>query len=169
MRRADGDPMTTAIYPGTFDPVTSGHVDAAERAARLVDRVIIAVAAAHHKTPGLSLQERVALVREALRHVPSVEVEAFDGLLVDFAAQHGASVVVRGLRTTDSLSNELAMAVTNRGVNPDLQVLFLPASEDRDHISSTVVRELVASGGDLSAYVSPAIEQRIRAGYGREP
>jgi phosphopantetheine adenylyltransferase len=109
MRRDDGDPMTTAIYPGTFDPVTSGHVD-----------------------------------------VPNIEVEAFDGLLVDFAAQHGASVVVRGLRTTDSLSNELAMAVTNRGMNPDLQVLFLPASEEAvNHRTSMICPCCVVAGPGL--------------------
>jgi pantetheine-phosphate adenylyltransferase len=161
--------MTTAIYPGTFDPITSGHIDVAERAARLVDRVIIAVAVGHHKTPGLTTEERVALAREALHHLRNVEVEGFDGLIADFAARRGASVVIRGLRTTDSLFNELAMAVTNRGMNPDLQVLFLPASEDRDPISSTVVREIAANGGDISAYVHPEAEQRLQERYGRKP
>lgn len=145
--------MTTAVYPGTFDPITRGHIDVAERAARLADRLIVAVAVGHHKTPRLSLEERVASVREALHHVPNIEVEGFDGLIADFASRRGASVVVRGLRTTDSIFDELAMTVTNRRLNPGLETLFLPTSEGCDPISSTVVREIAAYGGDISAFV----------------
>jgi pantetheine-phosphate adenylyltransferase len=161
--------MTTAIYPGTFDPITRGHIDVIERAARLFDRVVVAVAVGHHKTPGLSLQDRVALARDALHHLPEVEVASFDGLIVDFAAHREASVIIRGLRTTDNLFNELAMAATNRGMTPSLQTVFLPASEGYDHISSTVIREIAACGGDISAYVHREAEERVRERYGSKP
>lgn len=161
--------MTTAIYPGTFDPITRGHVDVVERAAQFFDRLIVAVAVGRHKNPALSLESRVALVRKVLHRIPTVEVEGFDGLNVDFAMQHGASVIVRGLRTADDVRSEMAMAGTNRGMSPGIETVFLPASEDSGYISCTVIREMAAYGADISAYVSPETEQRVRQRYGRRP
>jgi pantetheine-phosphate adenylyltransferase len=120
--------MGLAIYPGTFDPITRGHLDVAERVARLFDRVLIAVAASRPKRPRLSVEDRVALACEALHHVPNVQVEAFDGLIATFAAHRGASVLIRGLRTIDNLSDEAAMAVTNRRMIPGLETMFVPSS-----------------------------------------
>ncbi|MBM3220347.1 MAG: pantetheine-phosphate adenylyltransferase [Candidatus Rokubacteria bacterium] len=137
--------MAIAIYPGTFDPITPGRVDVAERASRLFDRLVVAVAIGRHKAPERSLDQRLALVREALAHLPNVEVEGFDGLVVDFAAARGASVLVRGLRGARDVGDELAMVVTNRRIAAGIQTMFLAASEDLGHVSSTVVRALARS------------------------
>jgi pantetheine-phosphate adenylyltransferase len=158
--------MSLAIYPGTFDPITLGHVDVAERVARLFDRVLVAVAVGRHKRPGLSVEDRVTLACEALRHVPNVQVEAFDGLIASFAAHRGASVLIRGLRATDNLSEEVAMAVTTRIMIPGLETLFVPSSADLDPVSSTIIREIATRGGKLSDLVPQQAVDRVREGYG---
>lgn len=141
--------MTTAVYPGTFDPITRGHLDVAERAARMFDRVIVAVAAGRHKTPGLDVAQRVELACRALAHIANVEVDSFTGLVVDFATQRGASVIVRGLRARSDVDHEVPMALANQMMQPGIQTVFFPASGDARHISSTVVRELGAYGAEV--------------------
>ncbi len=147
----------TALYPGTFDPVTNGHTDLVQRAARLFDTVVVAVAAVSGKQPVFSLEERVALAREALADVPNVEVCGFDSLLVEFMRERGASVILRGLRAVSDFEYEFQLASMNRHLDPDVETVFLTPAEQYSFISSSLVREIASLGGDVSAFVHPAV------------
>jgi pantetheine-phosphate adenylyltransferase len=158
--------MTTiAVYPGTFDPVTNGHSDLIERAARLFDRVIVAVAVNPGKGSTFSIDERVALASEVLAGLNNVEVEGFDSLLVDFARERGAQVILRGLRAVSDFDYEFQLAGMNRRLAPDIETLFLTPAEQYAFISSSLVREVAALGGDVSAFVhtkvGAALKERI--------
>jgi len=146
-----------AIYPGTFDPITHGHTDLIDRASRLFDKVIVAVAAKPGKNPAFSLDERLTLARIALEKQDGVEVCCFEGLLVEFARQKGAKAILRGLRAVSDFDYEFQLAGMNRKLAPDIETLFLTPAEQYANISSSLVREIAALGGDVSPFVHKKI------------
>lgn len=151
-----------AVYPGTFDPITNGHADLARRAASLFERVILGVAVHSGKAPFFPIHERVALAQEALGDAENIEVVGFDGLLVDFARKNGARAIVRGLRAVSDFEFEFQLAAMNRKLAPELESLFLTPAEDYAFISSSLVREVAQLGGDIAAFVHPAVEDALR-------
>jgi pantetheine-phosphate adenylyltransferase len=152
----------TAVYPGTFDPVTLGHEDLMRRAARLFDRVIVAVAAGHHKRTMFSVDERLDMVRELAQRYANIEVASFGGLLRDFVVGVGGTVVVRGLRAVSDFEYEFQMAGMNRQLMPDVETLFLTPSDQFQFVSGTFVREIATLGGDVSSFVAPLVLQRLK-------
>ena len=152
-----------AIYPGTFDPITRGHEDLVRRAAGLFDRLILAIAESPSKQPRFSLAERVAMAREVLADVPNVEIVGFNNLLMDFVHEQGAKVIVRGLRAISDFEYEFQMAGMNRSVYPEVETVFLTPGEQYMFISATMVREIARLGGDISKFVQPCVEKRLRA------
>ena len=150
-----------AVYPGTFDPMTLGHEDVVRRATQLFDRVIVAVAAGHHKKALFSLQERMDMAREAAKAYPQVEVESFAGLLRDFVVARGAKAMVRGLRAVTDFDYEFQLAGMNRSLMPDVETVFLTPSDKYQLISSTFVREIALLGGEVHKFVSPGVNQRL--------
>lgn len=160
--RLNTPPVLTAIYPGTFDPMTLGHADLMRRASQLFGRLIVAVAAGHHKKTLFSQDERLEMARElALRH-PNVEVMAFEGLLRDFVVQQGGKVVVRGLRAVSDFEYEFQMAGMNRQLMPDVETVFLTPSDQYQFVSGTFVREIALLGGDVSKFVAPSVLSRLQ-------
>jgi len=145
--------MKTALYPGTFDPITLGHVDVASRAARLFDRVIVAVAGTGSKQPHFDLAQRTALAEEALANIPNCEVRSFEGLLVDFAQQCGAVAIVRGLRAVSDFEYEIQLAAINRRLDAKIETVFLSPAEHLGFVSSSIVREVARLGGDVRQFV----------------
>ncbi|MCW8918107.1 MAG: pantetheine-phosphate adenylyltransferase [Gammaproteobacteria bacterium] len=158
--------MTIAIYPGTFDPITNGHTDLIQRAARIFDRVIVAIAANPKKAPLFTLAERIALVEGALGTLPNVEVCGFDSLLADFAAAHRATVILRGLRAVSDFEYEFQLAGMNRRLAPNVETMFLTPAETYTFLSSSLVKEVAELGGDVSAFVADkvmaALHNRLR-------
>ncbi|MCG9722206.1 pantetheine-phosphate adenylyltransferase [Shewanella sp. Isolate7] len=152
---------TRAIYPGTFDPITNGHADLIERAAKLFPKVIIAIAANPSKQPRFSLAERVALVEKVTAHLSNVEVIGFTGLLVDLAKEQKASVLVRGLRAVSDFEYEFQLANMNRRLSPDLESVFLTPAEENSFISSTLVKEVALHGGDVSQFVHASVARAL--------
>ena len=152
----------SVIYPGTFDPITNGHVDLVERAARLFDRVVIAIAHSEKKTPLFSLEERIVLCQESLTHLDNVEVVGFSSLLVDFAKSQDARCVLRGVRTMADFEYEFQLANMNRAMYPEFETIFLTPSELLSYISSSLVREIAALGGDIT----PFVPQQVAAALG---
>ena len=158
----------TAIYPGTFDPLTNGHTDLVERAARIFDKVILAVAKGQEgaKQPVFSADERVSLANEVLQDISNVEVIQFDGLLVDFVEQQNAQVILRGLRAVSDFEYEFQLASMNRHLNENIETMFLTPAEQYSYISSSLVREIAGLGGDVSPFVhekvAAALNNRIR-------
>ena len=150
------------IYPGTFDPVTYGHIDLIRRALKLFDAVRVAVAANPGKLPLFSVEERVALIRQAVRGLGRVTVEGFDGLVVDYARAHGARVVLRGLRMLSDFEVEFQMALTNRKLDTRVETLFLMPSEEYAYLSSKLIKEAVSLGADVRAFVPPFVAQRLK-------
>ncbi len=149
--------LNIAIYPGTFDPITHGHTDLIERASRLFDRVIVAVAAKPGKSPLFTLDERLALARTVLAGQDKVEICGFDGLLVEFARQKEAKAILRGLRAVSDFDYEFQLAGMNRKLAPDIETLFLTPAEQYANISSSLVREIASLGGDVSPFVHKKI------------
>ena len=156
-----------AIYPGTFDPITLGHEDIVRRAARMFDRVVIAVATAHHKKTLFTLEERLAITREALADLPQVSVEPFTGLVTAFAVAQGARVMVRGVRSMTDFDYEAQLAGMNRALVPEVDTMFLTPDSATQHISSTLVREIGTLGGDVAQFVSPGVHERLLHKLGR--
>jgi len=152
-----------AICPGSFDPLTVGHVDLVERAAALFDRVVVAILVNSDKSPLFTQAERVAIVREVFAPVKNVDVEAFDGLLVDYADRRGAVAIVRGLRSATDTDYELSMSLMNRHLKPSVDTVFLPTAASVAHVSSRLVKEVWRLGGDVRGLVPPAVEARLRA------
>ena len=152
-----------AIYPGTFDPITSGHVDLVNRAAPLFERLVVGVAKSSGKGPGMSLQQRVELARAALADVGNVEVRGFDTLLAHFVTEVGAGVLIRGLRAVSDFEYEFQLASMNRHLIPEVETLFLTPAEKYGFISSSLVREISRLGGDVSAFVPPAVAAALQA------
>lgn len=151
----------TAIYPGTFDPVTSGHLDLIARASRLYEKVIVAVAASSNKMPLFSIEERVALAKEVTADFSNVSVIGFDNLLVDCAREHGANVIVRGLRAVSDFEYEFQMAGMNRRLSPDLETVFLTPAEQYEFISSSMIREIAKLKGDVSSFVPELVNEHL--------
>ena len=154
-----------AIYPGTFDPITNGHIDLVTRAARIFDRVVVAVAESRNKTPLFSLTERVELASKTLGTLNNVEVIGFDTLLVDCAATHGASVILRGLRAVSDFEFEFQLAGMNRSLAPDLETIFLTPGEKYAFLSSSVIREIARLGGDVSSFVPELVRKTLLEKY----
>ena len=155
--------MKTAVYPGTFNPITNGHTDLVQRAARLFDRVIVAIAANPGKAPAFPLEQRVDLAREVLAGLPNVEVCSFDNLLVDFVRQRGAAVILRGLRAVSDFEYEFQLASMNRQLAPDIETVFLTPAEQYAFVSSSLVREIAALGGDVSPFVHARVVAALKA------
>lgn len=155
--------MTTAIYPGTFDPITNGHIDLVIRASKLFNKVIVAVAINPSKEPAFSLAERVNLAQQTLTGLRNVEVCGFEGLLVDVANQKKAKVIIRGLRAVSDFEHEFQLAGMNRRMEPEVETLFLTPAEQFTYISSSLIREISSLGGDVSEFVAPCVMAALKA------
>lgn len=156
-----------AVYPGTFDPITNGHIDLVDRAAQLFDRLVIGVAESPAKRPALDLDLRVQLARDAVAHHPHVEVRGFHSLLAHFVSEVGAGVLLRGLRAVSDFEYEFQLASMNRHLIPDVETLFLTPAEQYGFISSSLVREISRLGGDVSGFVPPAVADALQAQWRR--
>lgn len=154
--------MKKAIYPGSFDPVTLGHLDVIERASKLFDHLIIGVLNNSAKTPLFSIEERVNMIKEATKEIPNVEVKSFGGLTVDFAKECGANAVVRGLRAVTDFEYELQIAQLNHVINPEIDTVFLTTSLQYAYLSSSSTKEVAAYGGDISQFVTPFVEAEVK-------
>jgi pantetheine-phosphate adenylyltransferase len=152
---------TTAIYPGTFDPITNGHSDLVQRATRMFERVIVAVAANPSKTPTFSLEERVAMAGTTLAGLDKVEICGFDTLLVEFSKSKGAQVILRGLRAVSDFEFEFQLAGMNRKMAPDIETVFMMPAEQYTYLSSSLVREIATLGGDVSDFVHPEVNRAL--------
>jgi len=159
--------MRTAIYPGSFDPLTNGHLDVVQRATKLFDRLIVAVAASEGKGPLFPLEERVKMVQESVRHLPNVEVDAFEGLLVEYAERCSAVAVVRGLRAVSDFEFEFQLALMNRKLNERIETIFMMPKDTYTFLSSRIVKEIARLGGDVSSFVPvhvrTALSKTLRA------
>lgn len=151
-----------AIYPGSFDPITNGHLDLIERAARLFEKLTVAILRNESKPPLFSVEERIEMLREVISGYPNVEVDSFHGLLVDYAARRNATVIIRGIRAISDYEYELQMALMNRRLAPGIETVFLMASEAYSFISSRLVKEVFGLGGSISGLVPPPVELRLR-------
>jgi len=152
----------TALFPGSFDPLTNGHVDIIERGSRVFDRIIVAVAINAEKTPLFSVDERVAMIRDVFRDRRGVEVDTFSGLLVDYARRKGAHALIRGLRAVSDFEYEFQMALMNRRLNHDLETVFLMPDEKYTYTSSRLIKEVFMLGGEVSGLVPPTVEDQLR-------
>ena len=157
-----------AIYPGSFDPITNGHLDLIARGSRIAERLIVAVLRNESKQALFSVVERVETVQEVVRPFANVEVASFDGLLVDYAASRGANLILRGIRAVSDYEYELQMALMNRRLRPELETAFLLAGEAYSFLSSHLVKEVVSLGGDVSGLVPPTVEARLKARFERK-
>jgi pantetheine-phosphate adenylyltransferase len=153
---------TLAVYPGSFDPLTNGHVDIILRGARLFDRIVVAILVNAEKLPLFSMEERVEIAREVFRSQTNVEVDTFDGLLVDYVARRGAQVIVRGLRAVSDFEFEFQMALMNQRLNSTIETVFMMPAEQYTYISSRLIKEVFALGGRVSGLVPDLVEQRLR-------
>ena len=155
-----------AIYPGSFDPITNGHLDLIARGSRLAGKLIVAVLRNRDKSPLFSVEERVEMLREVVGAYPNVEVASFDGLLVDYATAHGATMIIRGIRAISDYEHELQMALMNRRLRPEIETAFLMAGEAYSFVSSHMVKQVVSLGGDVSGLVPPAVNARLKGRFG---
>jgi len=156
-----------AIYPGSFDPITNGHLDLIERGCRLFDKLIVSILRNETKQPLFSVEDRMEMLREVVCAYSNVEVDSFDGLLVDYAAQNGATVLLRGIRAISDYEYELQMALMNRRLQPDIETVFMLASEAHSFISSRLVKEVYGLGGNITGLVPQSVEMRLRRRFGR--
>lgn len=156
-----------AIYPGSFDPITFGHIDILERTAALFDRVVVALAVNLEKKPLFSLEERREMIREAVVHLPSVEILEAEGLMVEFARRQGAIALIRGLRAISDFEYEFQMALMNRKLAPRLNTVFLMPHDNYTYLNSSIVREVAGFGGDVSQFVPPGVARRLQEKFAR--
>ena len=161
--------MKIGVYPGTFDPITNGHVDLITRSLRLFDKVYIAVASNPQKHPVFDLPERVEMVRVVTKDLPQVEVEAFHGLLVHFVREHGAHAIIRGLRAVSDFEFELQVALMNRNLDQNAETVFLMPSQEYIYLTSTIIKEVARHGGNLTGLVHPEIARHLAARLGSAP
>ncbi len=157
--------MVVAVYPGTFDPLTRGHEDLVRRAAGIFTKLVVGVADNRNKKPFFSFEERLSIAREVLSHYPNVEVAGFRGLLKDFAREHNARVIVRGLRAVSDFEYEFQMAGMNRYLMPEIETMFLTPSDQYQFISGAIVREIAMLGGEVSKFVFPSVERWLNAKF----
>lgn len=157
--------MKTSIYPGSFDPITFGHIDIIERAAKISDKLIVSVLTNNEKQSLFSISERVEMIKESVDHIPNVEVESFDGLLVDFAKKKGADTIIRGLREMTDFEYELKMAQTNRALYDKIETVFLITSPEYAYLSSSSVREVASFDGDVSKFVPRHVAVKLKFKY----
>jgi len=155
-----------AVFPGSFDPITNGHLDIVDRVLRVFGRVRMAILVNPEKRPLFSVDERVAIIREAYRGNPRVDVDTFSGLLVDYAERAGASVIIRGIRAISDFEYEFQMALMNRRLNPQIETVFMMPAESYSYVSSRLVKEVFQLGGRVSDLVPPVVEKRLRDKYG---
>ena len=153
--------MTIAIYPGSFDPITNGHLDILKSGSEIFDKVIIAVSYNMNKKGFLTVEERVDLIKKCVNNLPNVEVDSFEGLTVEYAKRKGADVLLRGLRTSFDFEYELQLSQTNNALNPDLKTIFLITKPEYNFISSSMVREILVNNGDISKFVPKAVEEYL--------
>ena len=153
---------TLAVYPGSFDPLTNGHVDIIQRGSRIFDRIVIAILLNVEKSPLFTVAERVEIARDVFSGYPNVEVDTFDGLLVEYARRKRAGVIVRGLRAISDFEYEMQMALMNRHLNPDVETVFMMPAETYTYVSSRLVKEVVALGGSVNGLVPSLVEDRLR-------
>jgi pantetheine-phosphate adenylyltransferase len=158
--------MRTAIYPGSFDPVTNGHLDVLQRATKLFDRVVMAVAKNAGKTPLFSTADRVKLAQEAVKSLPNVEVDSFDGLLVEYVAKRQAAAIVRGLRAVSDFEFEFQLALMNRKLNENVETIFMMPKDTYTFLSSRMVKEIAGLGGDVSSFVPEHVRQALKEKFG---
>jgi len=158
-----------AVYPGTFDPVTNGHLDLVRRSAALFDDVVVAILSNTEKSPFFSVEERVEMLQNVVKSMPNVSVSTFGGLLVEYAEQIGASVLVRGIRAVSDYEYELQMALMNRRLSSKVETVFLMPAEAYSYLSSRLVKEISALGGSVHGLVPTIVERRLRRRYGRQP
>ena len=154
--------MKLAVYPGSFDPLTNGHVDIIERGTHLFDKIIVAILVNVEKSPLFSMEERVDIVREVFKGRPNVEVDTFEGLLVDYVARRKADVIVRGLRALSDFETEFQMALMNRRLSPDVETVFMMPAEQYTYISSRLIKEVFSLGGQVRGLVPEIVESRLR-------
>ena len=157
--------MRIAIYPGTFDPITNGHLDLVERASQLFDKIIVAVSNNPIKSPLFSVDERTSLVKKTINDLENVVVDCFDGLLVHYAKKQGASAVIRGLRAVSDFEYEFQMALMNRKLMPELETVFLMPSEEYTYINSTIAKEIASLGGDVDGFLPEPVAEALRKKY----
>ena len=157
--------MSIAVYPGTFDPITLGHLDVIKRGVRVFDRVIVAVADNPAKETLFTKDERLEMIRQTIKQMKNTEADAFDGLLVDYVKRRGAHVVLRGVRTLSDFEYEYQMALTNRTFAPEVESIFVMTNEEYSFISSRLIKEAASMGGDISTFVPPDVEKKLRAKY----
>ena len=157
--------MSVAVYPGSFDPVTLGHLDIIERSAKIMDKVIVGVLKNNSKTPLFSVEERVNMLKDVTSHFPNVEVQSFAGLLIDFVRSNDANVIVRGLRAITDFEYELQLAQMNRVIAPEIDTLFLTTNLKYAYLSSSMAKEVAMYGGDISSFLSPEIAEKVREKY----
>lgn len=157
--------MIKVIYPGTFDPITNGHTDLVERAARMFGHVVVAIAESPHKKPLLPLEQRCELAREVLKHIPNVEIVGFNILLAHFVVEQDAQVLLRGLRAVSDFEYEFQLANMNRALVPDVETVFLTPHEKHSYISSTLIREIARLDGDVKQFVHPLVDQALVKTY----
>lgn len=158
--------MNIAVYPGTFDPITNGHSDLVERAAKLFDKVVVAIAASPKKAPLLPLEQRVELVKEVTSHLDNVEVVGFDCLLAELLEQQDANIILRGLRAVSDFEFEFQLATMNRKLAPSAESIFLTPADHLAFISSTLIREIASLGGDVEQFVHPAVHKALKNHFG---
>ncbi|MFS0560920.1 pantetheine-phosphate adenylyltransferase [Terribacillus sp. 179-K 1B1 HS] len=157
--------MTIAMYPGSFDPVTNGHVDIIQRAAAIFDKVIVAVAVNSKKKPLFDEEERIELLRQSVKHLPNVSVAKAEGLTVDFARKHDVKVLIRGLRAVSDFESEMQISGINRHLQPGLETLFITADSAYSFLSSSIVKEAASFGADISKLVPPPVQEAIKQKY----
>jgi pantetheine-phosphate adenylyltransferase len=160
---------TLAVYPGSFDPITNGHVDIISRGARLFDRIVVAMLVNAEKSPLFSMEERVEIARAVFRDHPNVEVDTFDGLLVDYVVRRNAQVIVRGLRAVSDFEFEFQMALMNRRLNDRIETIFMMPAEQYSYISSRLIKEVFSLGGRVHGLVPELVEARLREKRDKEP
>ena len=153
--------MKTIVYPGTFDPITNGHIDLVERASKLFGKVVIGIASNRQKSPLFTIEERIQLAKECLKHIPNVEIYGFNSLLVDFVGQCNADAIMRGLRAVSDFEYEFQMANMNRALSPEIESIFLTPSEKFSYISSSLVREISSLKGDVSQFVPANVAEAL--------
>ena len=159
--------MRVGLYPGTFDPVTNGHMDILKRSLTLFDKVIVAVADTTPKKTLFTLEERVGMLREATKSLEGIEVVPFSGLLVEFAKRVGATAIIRGLRVVSDFEYEFQMALMNRRLDKQIETVFLMPSEEYTYLNSSVIKEIASTGGDISEFVPEVVAERLRTKFGR--